>query len=187
MLPHTQTNNQVASSSHTFQPITHPTPQVPVPPTQQNFQPPHTSTSSSPIAKPHPSHESENIQISSPSSESPIPINTHPMLTRAKNNITKPKLFLDGSTKYSSPHALMVDSALNITKPIYYTQASMDPHWRTAMNSEFDALLQSNTWCLVPISTAKNLVGCKWVFHIKKKADGSVDRYKARLVAKGFH
>ena len=29
-------------------------------------------------------------------------------------------------------------------------------------------------------------MGCKWIFTIKCKADGSVERYKARLVAKGF-
>jgi hypothetical protein len=63
----------------------------------------------------------------------------------------------------------------------------MDPHWRTATNSKFDELLQNHTLCLVPASTAKNIVGCKWVSGIKRKADGSIDRYKARLVAKGFH
>ena len=33
----------------------------------------------------------------------------------------------------------------------------------------------------------QNLVGCKWIFGIKRLPDGSIDRYKARLGAKGFH
>jgi hypothetical protein len=32
----------------------------------------------------------------------------------------------------------------------------------------------------------KNIIDCKWVYHIKKCVDGTVDRYKAYLVAKGF-
>ena len=31
-----------------------------------------------------------------------------------------------------------------------------------------------------------NVISCKWIFKLKHKSDGSVERYKARLVAKGF-
>jgi hypothetical protein len=72
-------------------------------------------------------------------------------------------------------------------EPGTITQALRDPDWRSAMQAEFDALHRNNTWELVGRSSAPNLVGCKWVFRIKRNPDGSIDRYKARLVAKGFH
>lgn len=55
------------------------------------------------------------------------------------------------------------------------------------MQAEFDALHRNNTRELVSRPSSQNLVGCKWVFRIKRNSDGSLDRYKARLVAKGFH
>lgn len=59
--------------------------------------------------------------------------------------------------------------------------------WREAMLNEYNAFVANNTWDLVPASSEQNVVGCKWVFHIKCRPDGTVERYKARLVAKGFH
>jgi hypothetical protein len=53
-------------------------------------------------------------------------------------------------------------------------------------NAEFDALVKNNTWHLVPQEGVKNVIDCKWVYKIKTKADGTLDKYKARLVAKGF-
>ncbi|XP_068302666.1 uncharacterized mitochondrial protein AtMg00810-like [Pyrus communis] len=53
------------------------------------------------------------------------------------------------------------------------------------MQEEFNALQSAGTCALVPSNPSQNLVRCKSVFRIKRKPDGSVDRYKARLVAKG--
>jgi predicted AlkP superfamily pyrophosphatase or phosphodiesterase len=51
---------------------------------------------------------------------------------------------------------------------------------------EYDALMSNNTWTLCPRPLKHNIIRNKWVFKIKRKADGSVERFKARLVAKGF-
>ena len=61
-----------------------------------------------------------------------------------------------------------------------------DPRWKAAMEDEIMALRKNKTWHLVPPRPGRNLIDCKWVYRIKKKSDGTIDRYKARLVAKGF-
>lgn len=54
------------------------------------------------------------------------------------------------------------------------------------MNQEFDALLTQNTWSLCPLPAGRHAVRNKWVYKLKQKPDGSIERYKAHLVAKGF-
>jgi Reverse transcriptase (RNA-dependent DNA polymerase) len=46
--------------------------------------------------------------------------------------------------------------------------------------------LDNKTWNIVPLPAGKRAIGSRWVFKIKKKSDGSIERYKGRLVAKGF-
>jgi len=55
------------------------------------------------------------------------------------------------------------------------------------MSNELTALMKHGTWDLMPLPSNCALVGCKWIFHVKRNTDGSVDRFKACLVAKGFH
>jgi hypothetical protein len=114
---------------------------------------------------------------------------THPMTTRSRNQIIKPKVHTDGTVRYPVSKALLAvaEGSPVDTEPICFTSAVKNPVWRAAMNLEFDALLKNQTWQLVPPHSSHNLLGCKWVFRTKRKADGSVERHKARLVAKGFH
>ena len=55
------------------------------------------------------------------------------------------------------------------------------------MQEELTALARNQTWTLVPSPPNINVIGSRWVFKVKQRADGSLERYKARLVAQGFN
>ena len=65
-------------------------------------------------------------------------------------------------------------------------EALDEPSWKLAVFEEMNALKKNGTWEAVDLPREKKVVGCKWEFTIKSKADGSVKRYKVKLVAKGF-
>lgn len=54
------------------------------------------------------------------------------------------------------------------------------------MKNEYDALMKNGTWRLVDPPVGVEPIGCKWVYKIKYKADGSLDKYKVRMVTKGY-
>ena len=54
------------------------------------------------------------------------------------------------------------------------------------MRVELEAMEANQTWSIVPLPPGKHTIGCKWMYKIKFRSDGSVEHYKARLVAKGY-
>ena len=54
------------------------------------------------------------------------------------------------------------------------------------MDHEITTLEGAHTWESVPCPPGKNVVGSKWVFRIKRNAEGKVQKYKVRLIAHGF-
>ncbi|KAK0593971.1 hypothetical protein LWI29_032888 [Acer saccharum] len=79
-----------------------------------------------------------------------------------------------------------VTRLVDIPIPNNIQEALKNPEWKKAVMIEVQALEKNGTWELTELPKGKNPVGCKWVFTVKTRADGSVERLKARLVAKGF-
>jgi hypothetical protein len=125
--------------------------------------------------------------VSLQASDRATPTSQHPMITRSRAKINKPKQMFPSLIKYPLPKALMAVNDSLLHEPSCFTEALKQPQWCFSMNTEFTTLLNNGTWSLVPSKPHVNLVGCKWVFCVKRHTDGSIERYKARLVAKGFH
>ena len=104
---------------------------------------------------------------------------------------------LDAAQRTGAPSALIARALsvfaigvhTNEDDPLTYCEAmGRDDHelWYTAMKSEMDSIRRTGTWNLVHLPQGRQAIGSRWIFEVKRKADGTVDRYKARIVAKGF-
>ena len=76
--------------------------------------------------------------------------------------------------------------ANDFTEPSSFQEAVKHKAWNQAMVDEYQAVQDNNTWQLVDCPQHVKPIGCKWVYRIKYKKNGDIDKYKARLVAKGF-
>lgn len=87
--------------------------------------------------------------------------------------------------RFSPSHRSYLVALSIATEPRSYREAMQDKLWKEAMRLEISALELNDTWEIQELPPGKIALGCKWVFRIKLKADGTLERYKARLVVLG--
>jgi len=58
--------------------------------------------------------------------------------------------------------------------------------WLEAAYAELHAHVTNGTWELTQLPPGKRVIGSRWVFKVKRKPDGSIDKYKGRVVAQGY-
>jgi hypothetical protein len=95
------------------------------------------------------------------------------IITHSHNNISKLRLFSDGTIPYNPDHCGF------LVTPSSYWVALADDKWHVAMAFEFKALQDNGTWTLVPKPPGQNIISYKWVFCVKENVDGTVDKLKA--------
>ncbi|CAH9100668.1 unnamed protein product [Cuscuta europaea] len=127
-------------------------------------------------------HRDYDVQLNT------VKINSHPDVRPTSPADSGNPYSLSHYIKYnhfSVPHRAFL-AAISMTKePTSFGEAVRDPQWRDAMNSEIRALERTGTWQIQDLPPGKKAIYCKWVYKIKYKSDGSVERYKARLVVCG--
>ncbi|KAG3035045.1 hypothetical protein PC121_g24270 [Phytophthora cactorum] len=84
-----------------------------------------------------------------------------------------------------------VEAAMDLSEPSTFQEAVNGPdqvHWRKAIRAELKSMRLRGVFRAAKLPNGHRAIGTKWVFKIKikRKADGSIEKYKARLVAKGF-
>lgn len=83
----------------------------------------------------------------------------------------------------------VVLNVCQVKEPTTIEEALASEHskqWKEAADSEFESLMDNETWELVNLPKGREAIGCKWVFKLKYTSDGEVERFKGRLVAKGY-
>uniref|UniRef100_A0A2N9E2L1 Reverse transcriptase Ty1/copia-type domain-containing protein n=1 Tax=Fagus sylvatica TaxID=28930 RepID=A0A2N9E2L1_FAGSY len=133
----------------------------------------------------------ESSDYSSGSSSQEMPHSSPESLAPVPSEDPAPTTTLHRSSRVTSLLSHLRDfhcytALATLHEPHSYREAFSNPLWQAAMTEELDALSRNCTWDLVDLPSEKSVVGCKWVFKIKTRSNGSIERYKARLVAKGF-
>lgn len=111
-------------------------------------------------------------------------------LASHESSITKPSSYSLAATltykNCSIPYLSFVNNVAHYSEPSSVVEAVKNSDWCEAMITELNALERNNTWTIQELPAEQSVVTCKWLFKLKFKSDGTLDRHKAMLVARGF-
>ncbi|KAK1666963.1 hypothetical protein QYE76_055122 [Lolium multiflorum] len=107
-------------------------------------------------------------------------------VTRLQRGIRQPKQRTDGTIAWYTVK-LAHTADLTRTEPRDHREAMGCPHLRDAMEAEFSALQANKTWRLVPPPPGVNIIDSKWVFKVKQKSDGSIERSSSPAIDRLIH
>ena len=131
----------------------------------------------------HYSRRLRALVAAAPSTVSPVspPVDvatkvpSHTYSLRDRSTLAPPDRFVAANTSFSGVH-----------EPGTYKEEVRSPEWRAAMTKELDALTCTQIWDLVPLPAHVVQITCRWIYKVKTRSDGSIERYKAHLVARGL-
>ena len=109
-----------------------------------------------------------------------------PPVLRRSSRVVKPPVRFGSSLScelVGSCHVAELEEPKTLNEALLSPQAK---EWQEAVNEELSSLEQHKTWEVCELPAGRKTIGCKWVFKIKQKQDGTVDTFKARLVTKGY-
>ncbi|KAG7578454.1 Retrotransposon gag domain [Arabidopsis thaliana x Arabidopsis arenosa] len=87
--------------------------------------------------------------------------------------------------RFSVSQRAFLAAITTVSVPKSYSEAVKDEKWCNAMSGEVNALEENETWDITNPPPGKKAIGSHWIFTIKYKSNGEIERYKARLVAMG--
>ena len=89
-------------------------------------------------------------------------------------------------SKISPSHLSYINTITKIPIPQSFSEAKDSKEWCEAVDKEFNAMEDTNTWSVATLPAGKKAVGCKVLYSLKFNADGTLERRKVRVVAKGY-
>ena len=115
-------------------------------------------------------------------------MNTPP--SDAETSSEQPRKYKQLTKIYAGTEEIELDDdelmLMGTVEPTNYSTAAVEDCWQQAMKTEIEAVERNNTWRLTELPVGQKAIGLKWVFKVKRDANGEVVKHKARIVAKGY-